>query len=393
MPDADKIFQPLETPTERFLAELWAEYLELKTPVRRDDNFMELGGDSLRGIQVYERVRDKYGRDIPQFDMRRPATILTLAELIDSEIEERDKLGYRSLKKMQEGVPGITPLFLVHGGDGNARAYVRLTANLDKRIPVYAFRWTGWDGLKSDYDFKSMAETYLKEMLRFRPKGPYRIGGYCIGGVVAIELARMLAEAGHEIEGPVFVWDCPNTLSKTYHVHEPWYSKKDRAAFDKLTEEMNDLKRETNPGCEPVIAPTGFSGRFEFIRKRPWLYSFLRTSQIGVGVFITRYFLLTKKIVPIKWRWIYCMTTCFFAMKRPLKTKYLGEVNFFRSEVLLWRKNLVGWWEDPFLGFGELCGSFKGYVVGSDHVDVLAEPLGAKIVNESYFGESEKPAD
>lgn len=376
--------RPPETPTQKYLARLWAEVLEIDQ-VGRDDNFFELGGDSLKALEVYDQICERYRQEIPQLDMRWPSTILTLAELIDNETGESHEQGYRALKRLQTGEPGRVPLFLVHGGDGNARAYQRLTANLDPRIPVYGFRWTGWDGKRSDHDFGAMARTYLDELRKMRPEGPYRLGGYCIGGIVALEMARLLREEGREIEGPLYIWDCPNVLSKTYSIREPWYSKKDRAAYDKMVEEFQTLRAKTIPDAEPPEIPQKFEGRYELLRRYPWMYTLARMTQIRIGTLPIRWWLLTGKSIPVKWRWIYCMTTCYFAMRRPIRTRYEGRVVYFRSDVLLWRKNLLGWWSDPFLGFRELCGSFEGYMIGSDHVEVLAEKAGAEIVNQTYF--------
>jgi thioesterase domain-containing protein len=47
---------------------------------------------------------------------------------------------------------------------------------------------------------KTIARYYLKEIRRVQPRGPYYLGGYCIGGLVAFEMAQQLRAAEEEVE-------------------------------------------------------------------------------------------------------------------------------------------------------------------------------------------------
>ena len=44
-----------------------------------------------------------------------------------------------------------------------------------------------------------MAENYIKEIKSLQPEGPYYLGGYCLGGVIAFEMAQQLKQAGDDI--------------------------------------------------------------------------------------------------------------------------------------------------------------------------------------------------
>jgi thioesterase domain-containing protein len=44
-----------------------------------------------------------------------------------------------------------------------------------------------------------MAAHYLDEILTLQPEGPYCVGGYCLGGVIAYEIAQRLRMAGREV--------------------------------------------------------------------------------------------------------------------------------------------------------------------------------------------------
>jgi thioesterase domain-containing protein len=55
---------------------------------------------------------------------------------------------------------------------------------------------------------KAMALNYVEEILRVQPSGPLVIGGMCVGGLAAIEVARELQARGREV-GPVILADPP----------------------------------------------------------------------------------------------------------------------------------------------------------------------------------------
>ena len=83
---------------------------------------------------------------------------------------------------------------LVHGGGGNVLIFSELAANLGPDQPIYAFQWSGWDGHRGEVTVAEMADAYVGELRRYAPDGPYRLGGHCIGGLIAIEMAYRLVE-------------------------------------------------------------------------------------------------------------------------------------------------------------------------------------------------------
>lgn len=384
-----RTYHPPETKTQQVLADVWERILDVKK-IGIDDNFVDAGGNSLLALQAYDNIRLHYQREFPLFDLSCAPTVRNMATIIDQTLASPPKKEYRTLRKIQQGEAGITPLFLVHGGDGNARLFLTLAKHLDSRLPTYAFRWSGWDGRRGDKSLRAMAQTYVTEMLAFRPTGAFRIGGYCVGGMIALEVAQMLLAAGREVEGPVFIWDSPNLKAKSFRFREPWYFPADYRAFKRMAESLNEFKKELKEESAPIHLPTQFSGSYELLRRFPTFYSWIRGAQVFLLVLPARLQLWTGKPIPIRSRWTYCMATCYFAVKRYVgKDQYNGPVVYFRSDIILGRTmNLSGWWDDPFLGFGELCsGTFQGYAVGGDHIDVLSRPEGATIVNQICFKE------
>ncbi|HSS75682.1 MAG TPA: MupA/Atu3671 family FMN-dependent luciferase-like monooxygenase [Thermoanaerobaculia bacterium] len=92
------------------------------------------------------------------------------------------------------------PIFLVHAAGGLVHDFVNLAHRLDPDQPLYALQSPGLAGGGHFATVPEMAACYLEAVRSVQPRGPYRLGGYCVGGSVAFEMARQLRAAGEEIE-------------------------------------------------------------------------------------------------------------------------------------------------------------------------------------------------
>jgi thioesterase domain-containing protein len=92
------------------------------------------------------------------------------------------------------------PFFAVPGHNGDVFCYVRLAKQLGSDQPFYAFQPPGVDGRTAPLeDVRQLAAYFVADLLAFQPRGPYRLGGFCLGGVTAFEMARQLCALGHEV--------------------------------------------------------------------------------------------------------------------------------------------------------------------------------------------------
>ncbi|MEO8205045.1 MAG: thioesterase domain-containing protein, partial [Chthoniobacterales bacterium] len=95
----------------------------------------------------------------------------------------------------------LTPFFCVHGGDGRVMIYRHLSEHLDKNRPLLGIESPGL--FKSDAikvgRVEKMAVDYLRVLQKRQPHGPYYLGGYSFGGVVAYEMARILVAKGEKV--------------------------------------------------------------------------------------------------------------------------------------------------------------------------------------------------
>jgi thioesterase domain-containing protein len=105
-----------------------------------------------------------------------------------------------------------TPLFLVHGRNGQAFVSPQFLQLLGNDQPVWAFQARGLDGSSEPHaTVEAMAAEYLEAMRRERSHGPYFLGSLCAGAYIVAVMARTLAQAGEKVL-PLLLLDPPNTL-------------------------------------------------------------------------------------------------------------------------------------------------------------------------------------
>ncbi len=186
----------LESPLESALVRLWADALDLRfTDLRVDDDFFALGGDSLRAAAVVARARDLLGRpDIPLISIVRSPTVAAFAaELLDDEPPAGGALE-------RFGRETERTLFFVHGLFGDVIGFAALATRLPDGIALVGIRAPEiYGGGPGPADVTSIAREYLAAVREEQPHGPYLVGGFCMGGPVAIELARLLLADGERV--------------------------------------------------------------------------------------------------------------------------------------------------------------------------------------------------
>ncbi len=193
---------------------LWEEVLNIR-PISTGDNFFDLGADSLTAARLFARLRAEFAIDLPLTPLFQAPTPADLAQLVrdaqtgrataryslQSRPARADGKGrtYSALVAIQpEGTR--PPLFLMHGGAGTVLLYEPLARLLGEDQPVYGLQAVGLYGEQApQYSVGAMAEYYLDEIRSVQGAGPYRLGGYCYGALVAFEMARRLKSRGEAV--------------------------------------------------------------------------------------------------------------------------------------------------------------------------------------------------
>ncbi|MFF9012029.1 alpha/beta fold hydrolase [Streptomyces sp. NPDC014870] len=95
---------------------------------------------------------------------------------------------------------GLTPLHCVHPVSGSPYCYSAMAHRLPSGRPVFGFEAPGFDGVSEPASsIAELAELHTAALLAERPHGPYQLLGWSLGGVVAYEMARLLAARGEEV--------------------------------------------------------------------------------------------------------------------------------------------------------------------------------------------------
>ena len=203
-------------PLERDLARIWASALSIPR-LGIDDHFFELGGHSLLALRLVRRIQDELQIEVPiRFFFEHPTVRSMAARLEKSrQVETPASSVWRYLVPLQ--LKGDRrPLFLFPGGIGTEREFLvfaRLAGFIGDDQPIFGLRATDAEGETPIHrTVPQMAEDYVREIRAMQPEGPYRFLGECVGGIVAFEAARQLAEQGEVVSHFILLdSDCPRS--------------------------------------------------------------------------------------------------------------------------------------------------------------------------------------
>lgn len=198
---------PPRNRVEASIAEIWSRVLG-REDVNVFDNFFELGGNSLAVVQLAAQLRSTFHIDFPLQTLFLEPTIAGLA----GHLEYDPAAGiYRCVsaapdwKCLVSAQPTGTrvPFFFVagyQGPDDTLLVLSRFAPFMGPDQPVFGFRprWIDGDG-EAYKDVGEAAREFVAELRAVQPAGPYLLGGYCVGGVIAVEMGRQLIEAGEKV--------------------------------------------------------------------------------------------------------------------------------------------------------------------------------------------------
>lgn len=183
------------------LAQVWADVLGVPR-VGPKDSFFDLGGDSLKGLELLLRVEKIFGRSLPVHSLLKDATPVRMAELIRNE-DTANKSGVLVPIRSQGSRQAV--YWLPGGGGLSVMAFRNLSYRLGLARPVF--------GLEAELDLgrapktlPDLAKNYMQAIIQQQAHGPYHLFGFSLGSFVAYELARQLWASGREV-GMLVVFD------------------------------------------------------------------------------------------------------------------------------------------------------------------------------------------
>lgn len=178
---------------ERQLTNAWKRVLNTDA-VGIEDNFFDVGGTSLMALSLMIEIERTVGKSLPLTVLLTHPTVAELARML------REPDGHReTVVRLNQGT-GNTALYLVHDGEGELMPYRELALALEGSHSVYGIQPLS----RGDYPMlhsrlSDVVDFYTHAVLRVQPEGPYLLGGLCIGGFIAFEMARRLKALGHTV--------------------------------------------------------------------------------------------------------------------------------------------------------------------------------------------------
>lgn len=196
-----------------------------------DAGLMSMGIDSMTLIGMAGELAELLGRDVPAEILWDHDTISSLARHLagESSAPARDAKPadgsrfsavpnqylanashWSTVRAIQPGGDRL-PLFLVHGVGGGIGVYHQLASCLGEDQPTYGLQQPS----EQPTTVEEMAQVLIDGVRTVQRKGPYHLGGYCFGGVVAFEMARRLQQMKEDV-ALVAMFDVPSPA-----VHPP----------------------------------------------------------------------------------------------------------------------------------------------------------------------------
>jgi amino acid adenylation domain-containing protein len=177
------------------LAQIWSEILGINN-IGIQDNFFELGGHSLLAVSLINRIEQKLDKRLPLTSLFQNGTIAGLAQLLAQETTQPAS----SLLIAIQSQGHKTPFFAVHPIGGNVLCYADLARNLGTKQPFYGLQSLGLNEVeKTVASIEEMAMIYIEAIQTVQASGPYYLGGWSMGGVIAFEIAQQLLTQGQEV--------------------------------------------------------------------------------------------------------------------------------------------------------------------------------------------------
>ncbi|MEW6084384.1 MAG: amino acid adenylation domain-containing protein [Chloroflexota bacterium] len=178
------------------LVKMWKVLLN-RPAIGIHDKFFDLGGHSFLAVRLFAKIEEEFGVRLPITTLYHAATIAELAETI--------KQGGHPALAWNPLVPIRTqgskpPFFGIHGHEGGVLFWSSLLEFWPEDQPFYALQAQGVDGIRPALKkFEDMAELYIREIRKVQPSGPYYLGGYSMGGEIALEIGQQLLRQGEQV--------------------------------------------------------------------------------------------------------------------------------------------------------------------------------------------------
>ena len=340
LPNPDEVWEPAQkeyvkaqTTIQARLVNIW-EHLLHTSPIGIEDNFFDLGGNSLLAMQLITQIEKQFGKEVELVALFQNPTIAHLAELLDADVKKESSA---KIITMHEGSDG-PPLYFIHPSGGSIHHYAELAKHMPEGQPFYGIQAQGMNDKDAiQKTIEEMASTYVNMILEKQPQGPYYLGSYSFGVVVVYEMAQQLRTLGHEIRALIQLDQTPDIDDDIHADEAEMLSKLFKRYFKLDADYLRSLGKEEM-----------FKFVFKKAKKAKIIPRFIKLKQFSHYILINQ--------------------TQTQAWLRYKMLPYKGDMVLFRSEE---NKGF----KPKDLGWGKYVkGNIKIIDVSGDHLSMLKEP-------------------
>jgi thioesterase domain-containing protein/acyl carrier protein len=191
---------------EQVIADIWSEILGSEK-VCVTDNLFELGANSLSVVQAVARVREVAGIHLELHDVFKEPTIAGIAA--NAPKYSSACITHPCLVSIQP-MGSKHPFFCIHPISGHVLLYYNLARHMGVDRPFFGLQSPRLSGSQTVLNtVEEMADYYMDIIRLVQPRGPYLLGGWSFGGMVAFEMANRLHSRGLPVDFLALI-DTPN---------------------------------------------------------------------------------------------------------------------------------------------------------------------------------------
>jgi thioesterase domain-containing protein/acyl carrier protein len=341
--NTEEVISP-RTPIETVLTTMWQQALKLDR-ISVDADFFDLGGDSFSALQLVLDIQKIIGVELSTGALFEAPTIEKLARLaLEGGVAERQP----AVVPIQPN-GSRRPFFCVHAGP----LFRSLADHLGQEQPFLGLAASEIPKLADPVRLEDIAQRHLKTILAVQPEGPYYIGGWCVDGLVAYEIAQQLQRQGQEV-GLLVLFDTENPRRRGDVRSHNVASARAARVRKKVNAVFSDLRRAEMSKITSIIIDHVYTMKAHAWRK-VWQLYYGFSTRAGIRVF--------DKLRDAE-------EILYFAVKHYIPQPYNGRVLLLQRNLGAKAPHLengFGWTDlvYPELNLEELCG---------DHRDMFLEP-------------------
>ena len=196
------------------LLNIW-EVLLATNPISIKDNFFDLGGHSLLAARMLARIEQVFGKKISLSTLFAGPTIEDLTRVLMQQTQTSPKSPLIPVQVAGSG--SKKPFFFLHGDwSGGAYYCFKLARKAGSDQPFYVIEPSIFPENREIPSIEGQAAAHLELVRSVQPEGPYYLGGYCNGSIIAYEMAQQLQEQGKQVKFLAMIDPPSESMAKNF---------------------------------------------------------------------------------------------------------------------------------------------------------------------------------